>query len=96
MRPADRSRSPSSYDVGFPAEERYLQVAIALHIMRRPSSRGQGGKGLQHVAEFEAIAQNLLSHEEGPFWVERVAEVRLGSCVTNAPSAYNGAELYER
>jgi hypothetical protein len=31
------------------------------------------------VAEFEAIAQNLLSHEEGPFWVERVAEVRLGS-----------------
>jgi hypothetical protein len=34
---------------------------------------------LQKVAEFEAIAQNLLSHEEGPFWVERVAEVRLGA-----------------
>jgi hypothetical protein len=36
-------------------------------------------ESLQQVAEFEAIAQNLLSHEEGPFWVERVAEVRLGS-----------------
>ncbi|HET6840519.1 MAG TPA: hypothetical protein VFK06_02370, partial [Candidatus Angelobacter sp.] len=33
-------------------------------------------ESLQQVAEFEAIAQILLSHEEGPFWVERVAEVR--------------------
>jgi hypothetical protein len=53
-------------------------------------------ESLQQVAEFEAIAQNLLSHEEGPFWVERVAEVRLGSCVTSITGPNGGAELYER
>jgi hypothetical protein len=44
-------------------------------------------ESLQQVAEFEAIAQNLLSHEEGPFWVERVAEARLESKIGDAVSA---------
>ena len=48
------------------------------------------------MAEFEAIAQNLLSREEGPFWVEGVAEVRLGSCVTSITVPNGGANLYER
>ena len=55
-----------------------------------------GREGITRLFSFAQGTEGNRQRDGAVMLRQRRLEVRLGPCVTNAPSEYDGAELYER